>query len=145
MRVRVAWPGFDGALIMIKCFVYVAFFEQEPGEIEMRVRVISAGSNSASVVRDRVIQLTTILECDGKIVIGHPATRIRRKRGAIKSDRIEILCGLMKCQRSKAEQDRARKSKPRNLFESIGRRPKGCTSERERSHARQVLKVVADE
>src|SRR5438552_12935746 len=131
VRVRVAGPDFDGTPIMIERFVYVTFFEQEPREIEMRIRVIGAYGNGVSVVRDRVIQLTTLLQGNAKIVVGHPAPRIRRKRGAIKSDRIDILRGLVKGQRSKHEQDRARKSKPRNFFESIGRRPKGRTSERE--------------
>src|SRR5438067_130562 len=130
---------------MIKRFVYFAFLEQKPGEIEMGIGIVGMCGNSVPVVRDCLVRFTTILQGDGKIVIGHPTTRIRRKRSSIKSDCVEILCGLMKRQNAKYEQGRTRKSKPRNFFELIGRHPNRCSDECEGPHARQVLEVIADE
>ena len=65
----------------------------------MRIGIVGTCGKGVPVVRDRVVPFTTILQGDGKIVISHPATGICRKRSAIKSDRVEILCSLMKGQR----------------------------------------------
>src|SRR5207248_6538403 len=104
---------------MIKRFVYFAFLEQKPGEIEMSIGIVGMCGNSVPVVRDCLVRFTAILQSDGKIVIGHPAAGICRKRSAIKSNGVEVLRRLMERQCSKHEEDRTGQSKPRDTFDSM--------------------------
>ena len=101
MRVRLIGVDFDRAPIFGQCFIELSFFDIGAAQIVMRFDIIRPDIDSATIVRNRLVELALIFEGKPEIIFCHPASWVLCERGLVKGNDVVILCALMKGQCAK--------------------------------------------